>query len=362
MSIMSAMWPDRGRGGAGRVAEYRAPAGRGAGGGAAATAAAMDGLVERMPGIVWSVDRDLRFTAMRGGGLRILGLEPDTLVGRTLFERFGTTDESFAPIAAVRRALAGESARYEIDWQGRIFETHVEPLHDADGAVVGAVGLAVETTARRQAEESLAESLREKDLLLKEVNHRVKNTLQLISSLLTLQALSNKDPDVRAQFQEACGRIGTVAQVHQRLYISDRFRVMAVADYLRDLCGELAASQSAAGQGRRVVVDCDDIELPADSVIPLALIVNELVTNAMKYAYGADEPGDVLVTFQVLPDGGKRLVVADRGRGLPPTFDVARADSLGMKVVRAFAGQLRGTLRVERPGVGTRFVLDLPAA
>ncbi|MGQ9366025.1 sensor histidine kinase [Azospirillum sp. A39] len=327
----------------------------------AAGVVSADRLVDRMPAIVWSVDGELRFTALRGGALRSVGLDADALIGRTLFERFGTTDESFVPIAAARRALAGESARYEIELAGRVFESQVDPLTDADGRIVGAVGLSVDITARRQAEDALVEAAREKDVLLKEVNHRVKNSLQLVSSLLTLQALSNKDPDVRAQFQEACGRIGTVAQVHQRLYMSDRFRMVAVADYLRDLCGELSTSLATAAGGRSILVDADEADLPADSLIPLALIVNELVTNAMKYAYGPGEPGDVLVSFQVLPDGAKRLTIADRGRGLPADFDMARANSLGMKVVKAFAGQLRGSLRAESPGVGTRFVLDLPA-
>ena len=206
-----------------------------------------------------------------------------------------------------------------------------------------------------------AAALAEKEGLLREVNHRVKNSLQLVSSLLTLQALSSKDPEMRRQFQEACGRIGTIAQVHQRLYQSETYSVVAFGQYLRDLCRELSGSLSAAAQGRAIVTDADDVEMPADTVIPLALMVNELVTNAMKYAYADGQPGDVAVSFRVLPDGQKRLTVADHGGGLPDDFDMARADTLGMKVVRAFAGQLKGRVRVEPNGPGTRFVIDLPA-
>ncbi len=205
-----------------------------------------------------------------------------------------------------------------------------------------------------------AAALKEKDGLLREVNHRVKNSLQLVSSLLTLQGLSSKDPEMRRQFQEACGRIGTIAQVHQRLYQSENYSEVAFGHYLRDLCRELGGSL-AAQPGRTVAVEADDVDLPADTVIPLALAVNELVSNAIKHAYPAGQPGEVTVSFRVQPDGQKRLTVADHGRGLPEGYDVMRADTLGMKVVRAFAGQLKGRFRVEPNGPGTRFVIDLPA-
>lgn len=204
-------------------------------------------------------------------------------------------------------------------------------------------------------------ALSEKEGLLREVSHRVKNSLQLVSSLLTLQALNSRDPEMRRQFQEACGRVGTVAQVHQRLHLSDRYRDIAFGQYLRDLCRELSVTLSASTQGIGILVDTDDVVLPADAVIPLALVVNELVTNAVKYAYPDGQAGSVEVGFHVQPDGRKRLTVADQGCGLPPGYDVLRADTLGMKVVRAFVGQLRGRVRAEPNHPGTRFIVELPA-
>ncbi|PWC44377.1 PAS domain-containing sensor histidine kinase [Azospirillum sp. TSO22-1] len=204
-----------------------------------------------------------------------------------------------------------------------------------------------------------AAALKQTEGLLREVNHRVKNSLQLVSSLLTLQALSAKDPELRRQFQEACGRTGTIAQVHQRLYQSQTYSEVAFGAYLRDLCRELGGSAAAAG--RTIAVEADDVDLPADTVIPLALVVNELVSNAVKYAYPEGHPGEVAVGFHVQPDGRKSLTVADHGGGLPEGYDVARADTLGMKVVRAFTSQLKGKFRAEPNVPGTRFVVDLPA-
>ncbi|AWJ86518.1 two-component sensor histidine kinase (plasmid) [Azospirillum sp. TSH58] len=194
----------------------------------------------------------------------------------------------------------------------------------------------------------------------REVSHRVKNTLQLVSSLLTLQTLSAKDPDMRRAFQEACSRIGTVTQAHQRVHAASRGSLVDFGAYLSDACREMESHFAVGGPERRIAVTVEQAMLPVDSVIPLALIVNELVGNATKYAYAAGSPGDIEVSLVPRDEGGRRLTVADHGRGLPPGFEVARADSLGMKVARAFAGQLKGKLRAESNGPGARFVLDLP--
>ncbi|WP_448204311.1 histidine kinase dimerization/phosphoacceptor domain -containing protein [Azospirillum sp. sgz302134] len=198
------------------------------------------------------------------------------------------------------------------------------------------------------------------DQQIREVSHRVKNTLQLVSSLMTLQTLSAKDPEMRRAFQEACGRIGTVTQAHQRIHGASRGSLVDFAAYLKDACRELEGNFAAAGANRRIVVSVEEAMLPVDSVIPLALIVNELVGNAIKFAYPSGTPGEIEVGLLPLPEGGRRLTIADHGIGLPPGLDVARADTLGMKVARAFAGQLKGRLRAEPNEPGVRFVIDLP--
>lgn len=267
-------------------------------------------------------------------------------------------------LRALYRDGGGESARdVEIrmaDGARRVWDTDAAPLPNADGVVRGILLTVHDVTDKVLAREEAAAALAEKDDLLKEVNHRIKNSLQLVSSLLTLQAFTSKDAEMRRQLQEACGRIGTVAQVHQRLHTAESLRVLSIAPCLRDLCAELGSTTQAARHGHRIVVRADDADLGVDTVIPLALAVNELVSNALKHAYAEGQEGDVEVRFQVLPDGAKRLTVADHGRGLPDGFAVARADTLGMRVVRAFAGQLKGTLSAEDNAPGTRFVLDLP--
>ncbi|HEY0835808.1 MAG TPA: histidine kinase dimerization/phosphoacceptor domain -containing protein [Azospirillum sp.] len=286
-------------------------------------------------------------------------------VGLRLGDCFPERIDVWAPrLNAMYRDGQGERMRdveiHMADGARRFWDIECTPLHGANGAMHAVLVTAHDVTDKALAREAVAAALAEKDDLLKEVNHRIKNSLQLVSSLLTLQALTSRDTEMRRQLQEACGRIGTIAQVHQRLHSAESLQVLSVAPCLRDLCAELGSVTQAAQHGRRILVRADDAELGVDTVIPLTLAVNELVSNAMKYAYAEGQEGDVEVRFQVLPGGAKRLTVADHGRGLPEGFNPARADTLGMRVVRAFAGQLRGKLCAEDNAPGARFVLDLP--
>ncbi|HET6520651.1 MAG TPA: histidine kinase dimerization/phosphoacceptor domain -containing protein [Geminicoccaceae bacterium] len=267
-------------------------------------------------------------------------------------------------------------------WHGRLL-TYVWAGLAALLAILGLSGVAWQQAAREQAftrslerrvrerTAALEEALGQKDVLLREVDHRVKNSLQLVASLLTIQARDAGDPAVRGQLADAHGRVLAIARIHDRLHRSDRAEAIAFGRYLRELCRDLAASLSQGTGRRRLVVEAAEVDLPTDTVVPLALIVNELVTNAYKYAYPPDAPGGVvLVGLGRVPpaggDGGEgrlRLFVADEGIGLPPGFDPDGSAGAGMRLVRGLARQLDGTFRAEpNDPRGTRFVVEVPAA
>jgi two-component sensor histidine kinase len=208
----------------------------------------------------------------------------------------------------------------------------------------------------------LEEALAGKDVLLREVNHRVKNSLQLVSSLLALQAKQSLSPAVADGLAEAQRRVATVARVHERLYRTDRVETVAFGAYLRDLCAELESSLTESVGERRLIVEAADVELPTDMVAPLALIANELITNAWKHAYPPGSLGSVTVTFES-PGGLVRLSVTDRGVGLPEGFVPASASGLGMRLVQALVRQLGGSLHIETAppgGHGTSFIIEAP--
>jgi two-component sensor histidine kinase len=203
----------------------------------------------------------------------------------------------------------------------------------------------------------LRRSIQQKDLMLREVNHRVKNSLQLVSSLLRLESRQIADPVTRRHFDEACSRVATIARVHERLYQTDKVGVVEFGQFLRDLCADLSHS-AMIELGHHIEVQADTRELPTDRVIPLALIVNELVTNAVKYAYPAGTHGVIRVQFRSAPDGGFEVRVADEGVGLPPGFDPATTKSLGMRMVHALLGQVGAELSCASDGGGTKFTIS----
>jgi two-component system, chemotaxis family, sensor kinase Cph1 len=211
-----------------------------------------------------------------------------------------------------------------------------------------------------QHESDLQRALADKELLLREMNHRVKNSLHLVASMLAVQSRSLAHPEARRELVEARDRVLTVAQLHQRLYQADQIGSVNFGQYLRELGDQLSASLSAGGPSRELVVDAPDAELPVDQVIPLGLIANELITNAYKYAYPGGQAGRVEVTFRRCPQGRLRLEVADDGVGLPESFEPRESGGIGLRLIASLAQQLEAELQIDRTPPGCRFVVAQP--
>ncbi|RVU13962.1 sensor histidine kinase [Methylobacterium oryzihabitans] len=210
---------------------------------------------------------------------------------------------------------------------------------------------------RQRSEARLREAVERQELLSREMSHRVKNSLSIVAGLLTLQARASENADVRAALADAQTRVEAVAQVHDQLWREPGATRVRLPDFLGTLVGRLGES----APHHTVTCRVPDAALAADTAIPLGLYVNELVTNAIKYAYPSGG-GPVRVEAEQGPDGALRLVVADDGVGMPAGFDIATfaSKSLGMRVVTRLARQLGGHLAVPA-GRGATFVLDLPA-
>ncbi len=230
-------------------------------------------------------------------------------------------------------------------------------LLDDDGRTVEFQCVGRDTTNRRLYEEQIVKSLQEKEILLREIHHRVKNNLQIISSLLHLQAATDKSGAQRDLFVESQNRILTMALVHEELYRSDDLASIDLLAYMRKLVDRLV---SAMGDRRRVqgVVDGETVALTIDAAIPNGLIVNELVTNSLKHAFGQGEDGRISIS--VSRSGETAILeIADTGRGLPEGYDFRTAKSLGLQLVVRLVKQLHGNIEL-LPGPGTRFRLTFP--
>jgi two-component sensor histidine kinase len=206
----------------------------------------------------------------------------------------------------------------------------------------------------RQAAERTAANLREKEVLLREIHHRVKNNLQVVSSLLNLQAGSVQDPNARELFRESQRRIQAMSLVHQKLYGSENLTSINLWSYVQSLVEDLALMYKTVGRiAFNIHIEGD---LDVDTAIPCGLILTELASNALKYAFPASQQGNISVTLR--PETGDRwlLRVQDNGVGIPQEIDIAHSGSLGLNLVHDLARQLRGRVELDR-SQGTTFTI-----
>jgi two-component sensor histidine kinase/ligand-binding sensor domain-containing protein len=201
-------------------------------------------------------------------------------------------------------------------------------------------------------------ALEEKSVLLREIHHRVKNNLQIVSSLLSMQARKVKDAESLTLFRESMDRIRAMSLIHENLYRSESSAAIGAADYVRRLARDLMAAYALRAGNIGLEMDVADVPLAPDSAFPCGLIMNELVSNSLKHAFPGGRPG--MIRIGLRQDGGDYvLTVADDGIGLPADMDAASGGSLGLRLVRNLAGQLGGTLTVESDG-GARFTVRFP--
>lgn len=210
-----------------------------------------------------------------------------------------------------------------------------------------------------RSEQALRVSLHEKEVLLREVHHRVKNNLQLIASLLNLQGRYLHEPQSRSLLEESQSRIHSIALVHETLYQSGELARIDLGAYLGTLVRHLAASWVGVSGRIELELDVASIEVAIDVAIPCGLVVNELVTNAFKHAFPAARRGTVRVSTRAVASGLTVLTVADDGVGLPERVLAPRAGGLGLELVATLTRQLRGTLEVG-PGPGARIAITVP--
>jgi two-component sensor histidine kinase len=213
-----------------------------------------------------------------------------------------------------------------------------------------------ESEARDQALEAIKVALREKELFLKEAHHRIKNNLQIIASLLSLQASYIPDPYIREMFLDTQERVRSMALIHETLYQSSHTSEIDFAIYVRDLVSQLIRSYNIQSDRITLQLHIDDLLLDINKAIPCGLILNELISNALKHAFPAGRMGEIYVELRT--DGAQKvtIVVRDTGIGFPSDMDFRNTESLGLQLVSTLIEQLDGTMELER-GDGTTFTL-----
>jgi two-component sensor histidine kinase len=221
--------------------------------------------------------------------------------------------------------------------------------------------LQVEVAERKRAEELIKTSLNEKEVLLKEIHHRVKNNLQVISSLLNLQSGYVEDQGAREIFLDSQNRVRSMALVHEKLYRSQDLARVDLADYIQNLATFLFRSYRTSSGGVTLNIQAEDVSLGIDAAVPCGLILNELISNALKYAFPNGQAGEVSVQLRADGDHQVNLIVADNGVGIAPDLDIQTTTSLGLQLVNTLTSQLDGTLQINSHE-GTEFKIIFPAS
>jgi len=238
---------------------------------------------------------------------------------------------------------------------GNIFFMNKKNISAADGKTyVSTIAHGADVTERKKAEEKIRNSLAEKEILLNEIQHRVKNNLQVINSLLNMQAVNVTSQEAKSMLADCNSRIKTMAIIHSQLYSGDYISKVNMREFSEKLGQNLLEQYLPSGQRVTYTVNIKDIFLPVNVSTPCGLIINELLVNALKYAFTAGKTGNLTVSMSAAKDGNMYLTVKDNGRGLPPGFDISKSKSMGFKLVNILAvNQLRGSYNIETGAHGT---------
>jgi len=251
------------------------------------------------------------------------------------------------------RTFSLETTEFRKDGSTILMESTLKVLRDTDHHPIGIIGISHDITERKHMEKVVLTSLKEKEILLKEIHHRVKNNLQIVISLLNLQSTYMTDEATLSAFKESQNRIKAMALVHEKLYLSADISRINLEDYIRFLGDSLLEFYGRKGKGVTFTPDIRGILLDINTVIPVGLLINELVSNSLKYAFPGGRKGEISIAIHQ-KEHLLTLVYKDNGVGIPTDFDWRNAKSMGLRLVIGLVNQLQGTIDLDRTA-GTTF-------
>ncbi|WP_374562956.1 sensor histidine kinase [Ideonella sp.] len=318
-------------------------------------------VTDNLPAMIGYWDRNLTNRFANADYRRWFGKSPEEIRGRRLADLLGP-DLFQKNKPFIDAALAGQRqdfARSIPGPDGVVRHSQAAYIPDEhQGRVDGFFVLVTDVTERVNSEQKLARALEEKETLLKEVYHRVKNNLQVVQSLLSLQGRNVRDDSARAALQDMALRVRSMALVHEQLYGSSSLRGVSLPAYVGALADQLTMGSGRSTSEVRVTVEAPTLDVSMDVAIPLGLLLTELVSNSFKHGFPDGRRGCIKVLFESDPSG-LRISVADDGVGLPPGLDPSSTRSMGLQLATSLARQLGGELHF-RSGPGTTVWLVVP--
>ncbi len=258
-------------------------------------------------------------------------------------------------VLRTKQMVVVEHVHHATDNTEKNIEVHGYPILDKDENVTQMIVYSQDITARKKAEDQLRESLKEKEVLLGEIHHRVKNNLQVIYSLLSIQTEYVKQKKYCNILKDCQNQILSMAQVHEKLYQSKNLSEINIKEYILDLAGDLFASYKVNMNRIKLNVQIENISFGIDTAIHCGLIINELLSNVLKHAFPDKRKGAITIRLKAIGNKEYELIVHDNGIGLPKQIDINEADTFGLQLIQLLAeGKLKGTLK-QNPSEGTEF-------
>jgi PAS domain S-box-containing protein len=321
-------------------------------------------IIEAAPTPIIGLDREGRVcNVWNPAAEKMLGWSAEEVMGRMLPsvppEKLGEFERLQEWIGQGKVLNGIEVRRRRRDGTPVEYSIYASPMRDEEGRVIGNIAVLVDITERNRVEKRVRDSLAEKEVLLKEIHHRVKNNLQVVSSLLFLQSRKIQDPELAVHFSESQNRIYSMSLAHELLYQSENLADIRLPIYVQSLVGQIEQTFPSGDKPVSCRVAVDDMTMDIEQVIPCGLLITELLSNALKHAFPGDRGGTVDVEFH-RQGGSLSLTVRDDGIGLPVDLDFATAETLGVQLIRALTVQLDGTLEQERRN-GTLIRVVFPA-
>lgn len=308
------------------------------------------------PSMIWMLDKNNLLEYANKTNLEFLGKNFEEIKGEKFFEVIHPEDRNKF-CQALKNASKGKN----------IFNIEIRKLNKSglyrwvlntaaprwlpDGKFQGFIGSAIDVTERREIREGLENSLKEKEILIKEVHHRVKNNLQIISSILSLQSYYTKNKPIEDILKGCKQRVLSMSLIHEQLYHTDDLVNINIKNYVNALIDNLSQTYGSSENHINFNLDFDDVSFNLETSINLGLILNELISNSLKYAFGKKDEGEIYISLkQDNPLNRFTLKVADNGRGLPDKFNLNNLNSLGLELVCSLVQQLHGQIEINKNG------------
>jgi PAS domain S-box-containing protein len=318
-------------------------------------------LIQTIPDLIWLKNKDGVYLSCNKMFERFFGAAESDIAGKTDYDFVDREladffrDHDRAAMEAGMPTSNEEWITFADDGHSVLLETIKMPMYDDRGVLIGVLGIGRDITERRQAEENVNNLLKEKELLLKEVHQRIKNNMNTIKGLLTLQLTAEENPSAAASLRDAESRVQSMIMLYDRLYCTENFRELSVKDYLQSLADEIVRSFPNRGIVR-IQTEIDDFVLNIQTLSPLGIIVNELLTNMMKYAFAGRESGLITISASKI-DNHANIVIKDNGVGIPESINFEKPKGFGLELVGMLTEQIGGSIKIDRDE-GTKFVLD----